>query len=294
MACHKCSAKRQNRGDFMPYTADITRSNPTALLFLVDQSASMGETMAGAQRTKSEFVSDALNRTLSNLIVASAKAEGIRHYFDVGVLGYGGTGTRNGFAAPLDETVLNPITKIAENPLRQEMRWKRFDDGAGGIVEQQVKFPLWFEPKADGGTPMCAALSAAAVELSDWCDSHQDSYPPTILHITDGESTDGPPEELAGVLQQFHTNDGRALLFNLHVSSNAGHAISYPTSDSGLPDVYAQLLYRMSSLLPTHLASFAQSRGFKVSSESRGFMFNGEASEVVNFFDIGTRPSQLR
>ncbi len=28
--------------------------------------------------------------------------------------------------------------------------------------------------------------------------------------------------------------------------------------------------------------------------ESRGFVFNGEITEVVDFFDIGTRAAQLR
>lgn len=30
-----------------------------------------------------------------------------------------------------------------------------------------------------------------------WCDAHPDSYPPTVLHVTDGESNDGEPEEIA-------------------------------------------------------------------------------------------------
>ncbi len=50
----------------------------------------------------------------------------------------------------------------------------------------------------------------------------------------------------------------------------------------------------MSSELPVHLVGYAQDKGFKVSGESRGFIFNAEASDIVDFFDIGTRASQLR
>ena len=127
-----------------------------------------------------------------------------------------------------------------------------------------------------------------------WCDAHSDSYPPTILHVTDGESTDGDPEEIARHLTQIRTNDGGSLMFNIHVSSLGAAAIRFPSIISGLPDDYAKLLFRMSSQLPEHLVKFAQEGGNNVGIELRGFMFNAEAAEIVDFFDIGTRASQLR
>jgi Mg-chelatase subunit ChlD len=52
----------------MRYQAAIQRSDPTALIFLVDQSGSMADRMAGSERTKAQFVSGVLNRTLMNLV----------------------------------------------------------------------------------------------------------------------------------------------------------------------------------------------------------------------------------
>lgn len=278
----------------MPYQAPIQRTDPTALLFLVDQSSSMGDRMAGSERTKAQIVADVLNKTLMQLVTRCAKADGIRDYFEIGVIGYGGNGAKNALTGNLSNQVLNPISHIESSPIRVEERRRKVDDGAGGIVEQTVKFPVWFEPQADGGTPMCAAITKAAEELAVWCDLHPNSYPPTVLHITDGESTDGSPESLADGLRQFQTTDGNILLLNLHVSALAATAISFPASDSGLPDQYAKLLYRMSSQLPPHLVKVAQEKGRTVSSESRGYVFNADAAEIVDFFDIGTRPAQLR
>lgn len=278
----------------MPYQAPIQRTDPTALLFLVDQSSSMGDRMAGSERTKAQIVSDVLNKTLMQLVTRCAKADGIRDYFDIGVIGYGGNSARNALTGSLSNQVLNPISQIESSPIRVEERRRKVDDGAGGIVEQTVKFPVWFEPQADGGTPMCAAITKAAEELAAWCDSHPNSYPPTVLHITDGESTDGSPELLAEGLRQFQTTDGNILLLNLHVSALAATAISFPATETGLPDQYAELLYRMSSQLPPHLVKVAQEKGRTVSSESRGYVFNADAAEIVDFFDIGTRPAQLR
>lgn len=278
----------------MAYQAAIQRSDPTALLFLVDQSRSMEDRMAGSERTKAQFVADVLNRTLATLIVRCRKSDGVRDYFNVGVLGYGGDSVTNGFHGVLSQTTLQPISVVEANPLRIEERKRKVDDGAGGLVEQLTKFPVWFEPKADGGTPMRAAIMAAAEALAGWCDAHPRSYPPTVLHVTDGDSTDGDPEELADTLRQFQTEDGNVLLLNLHVSSQAGQPVQFPASENALADQYAKLLFRMSSQLPEHLVRVAQEKGIAASFESRGFMFNAEAEQIVNFFDIGTRASQLR
>lgn len=277
----------------MTHEAQITRSNPTAFLFVVDQSGSMSDRMS-IGKSKAEFVADALNRTLMNLIGRCTKSEGVRDYFEVGVIGYGGQGVSNGFSGSLGAQVLNSVTAIEQNPTRVEDRKKKMDDGAGGIVETTVKFPVWFEPRADGGTPMRAALTKAAEELAAWCDAHPESYPPTVLHVTDGEAGDGDPEEIALSLAQLRTNDGPVVVMNIHVSALASDTIKFPSSESGLPDSYAKLLFRMSSPLPQNLADYAKGKGYNVSSEARGYMFNAEAGEIVDFFDIGTRASQLR
>lgn len=72
----------------MSHEAQISRTSPTAFLFLVDQSGSMMDKMSSG-KTKAEFVSDVLNKTIMDLITRCSKSEGIRDYFDIGVLGYG-------------------------------------------------------------------------------------------------------------------------------------------------------------------------------------------------------------
>lgn len=278
----------------MSYQAPIQRTAPTAFLFLVDQSGSMGDRMAGLEKTKAQFVADVLNRTFMNLVTRCTKADGVRDYFDIGVIGYGDGGAQNSLHGALGTQILNPISSIEANPLRVEDRKRKIDDGTGGIIEQSIKFPVWFESRANGGTPMCEAIRLAGAELAAWCDSHPHSYPPTVLHITDGESTDGDPELLAETLRQFVTNDGNALLLNLHVSAQPGNPISFPSAEGALPDQYAKLLFRMSSLLPAHLVKAVQDKGNPISTEARGYVFNAEAGEIVDFFDIGTRASQLR
>jgi hypothetical protein len=277
----------------MAYTAQISRNNPTAFLFVVDQSESMSDQMSSG-RSKAEFVADALNRTLMNLVTRCTKSEGVRDYFDVGVLGYGGSRIANGLSGALGARVLNPVSMIEQHPAQIEDRKRKMDDGAGGIVETRVKFPVWFGALASGGTPMCEALRCAAAELVEWCEAHPDSHPPTLLHVTDGESTDGNPEEIADELRRIHTDDGEVLLLNIHVSSLGNDPVRFPDTEAGLPDEFAKMLYRMSSPLPQDLIRLARDKGHPVGATPRGFMFNAEAAEIVDFFDIGTRAAQLR
>lgn len=273
----------------MPYQAEISRDHPTCFLFVIDQSGSMDE-MTETGRSKAEFVADVLNKTLYTLVTSCSKAEGVRNYFDVGVIAYGGSEVASGFGGALSGGIVHPIQAISEHTLRVEERKKKLDDGAGGIIELTTKFPVWFDPKSAGGTPMRAALSKTMETVAGWCEGHPGSYPPTILHVTDGQSTDGAPEEAADELRQFSTKDGQPLLFNLHVITGGGIEIVFPTSETALNDEYSRMLFRMSSPLPAHLAKFAGDKGYAITDGSRGFIFNGDPQCVVDFFEIGTRP----
>src|SRR5271157_5209724 len=118
----------------MPYTAEISRINPTCLLFLIDQSSSMDGPFAGQpDKTKSDGVADAINRLLQNLVLKCAKADGIRDFFHVGLIGYGGR-VGPAFGGALNGHSLVPISAIAKNPLRVEPRSRKVDDGVGGLV----------------------------------------------------------------------------------------------------------------------------------------------------------------
>ena len=282
----------------MAYTAEVSRQNPSCILFLIDQSGSMSDPFGGQSRkskNKAERLADAVNRLLFELSIRCTKDhnEGVRNYYDVGVIGYG-TQVGSALGGALKGRDLVPIREVADNPARVDERTQKVEDGAGGLSEQTVKFPVWFDAVASGGTPMCQALRRAHTLLHTWVQAHPQSFPPIVINITDGEATDGEPRIPAQTLRQLATNDGNLLLFNLHLSSHRGYPILYPDSDSGLPDEYAQQLFEMSSLLPSHIREAAQSKDYAVGSESRGFVFNADIVEVIQFLDMGTRAKALR
>src|SRR5262249_58551004 len=84
----------------MTYQAEISRENPTCFLFVIDQSGSMDE-ITETGRSKADFVADVLNKTLYTLVTSCSKAEGVRNYFDVGVIAYGGSEGASGVGGGL-------------------------------------------------------------------------------------------------------------------------------------------------------------------------------------------------
>lgn len=279
----------------MAYQAEVSRVNPSVFLFLIDRSGSMSDPFGGGGggKSKAEGVADAINRLLQNLVIKCAKSEGVRDYYEVGVVGYGAE-VGPAFSGPLAGRDLVPISEVANAPARVEDRTRKVDDGAGGLVDQVVKFPIWFDPVANGPTPMCAVLQRAQQIISPWVAGHAASFPPIVIHITDGESTDGDPIPHAEALKALSTNDGAVLLFNVHLSQATGQPVLFPESADGLPDPYAKQLFEMSSVLPSRLREAAQSEGFAVGEQPRGFGFNADLVELIRFLDIGTRPSNLR
>jgi hypothetical protein len=279
----------------MAYTAEISRSNPSVFLFLIDQSGSMDDAFGSGEskRKKADGVADAVNRLLQNLVIKCAKSEGVRDYYSVGVLGYGSQ-VGPAFTGALAGRDLVPISEIADNPARIDERTKKVDDGAGGLVDQSVKFPVWFDPTAKGGTPMVQALTKARDALSEWRGDHPDAFPPIVINITDGESTDGDPANAAETLKGLATSDGELLLFNAHLSSREEAPVEFPDQEEGLPDQYAKLLFRISSDLPGYMRAAAGAEGYQISDGAKGFVFNADLVSVIRFLDIGTRPSNLR
>jgi hypothetical protein len=185
-----------------------------------------------------------------------------------------------------------PISKLANAPLRIDERKRLVDDGAGGLVEQTVKFPVWYEPRPTGKTPMCEALKTAHHWLKVFVEHMPGSYPPLVVNITDGHATDGDPLPCARELQKLGTKDGQLLLFNVHVSAHSANPVEFPATEASLPDDFARLLFRMSSPLPPRLLEAAKAEGFPARAGTRGFVFNADLVSVVRFLDLGTKVQQ--
>lgn len=277
----------------MPYERRVDRDHPSCFVFLVDQSYSMLEPVAGnPEMSKAQALADALNGLMYELVLRCVKdpSEGPRHYYDIGVIGYGQqVGPVLGGALAGRDLV--SIGELAHNPLRVEERVRSNGQRSQvdqSTVERTIKFPVWFDAVASGGTPMSAAIDRCGAMLAPWVQQHPESFPPIIINISDGAATDGDPLVWAERLQSLGTNDGHVLMFNVNISAKKADPIFFASDEDQLPDKYAQQLFRLSSTLPGFMCELAGMQGYSIQPRARGFVFNADISSVISFLQIGT------
>ncbi len=260
------------------YSKKIERRSPGCFILLLDQSYSMSEPMSGdSNRSRAQSLATHVNRLLHSLVSRASKTGQLRHYFDIGVIGYRNESAESALAGSLARQGLVSIVDIGNNPLRVDEQ-----DG--------IKSPVWVEPVAEGGTPMCAALNLAGAQAKGWVDQHKSSFPPVIINITDGRSTDGDPKVWAERLRTLGTDDGKLLLFNVALSSNGSQPIEFPGTPNKLPDEYARLLFEISSTLPPSMTEMLPQYGVPVAQGARGFVYNANIDSVVRVMNVGTDP----
>ena len=266
----------------------ITRNTRGLLILLRDASGSMSDPMPKAGMSKAAFTADATNRVLAEVSACCFRQETVRDYFDLAVLAYNGDLIERVAANYTD--IITPISFLSMNPLRLETRHVKEPDGAGGLVAHEVEFPVWAEALASGGTAMVGAFTRVHDLVADYLASHPECPSVTVIHLTDGESTDGDPTGLANRLAGLGNENRDVVVYNCHISSSAHTTpILFPETEAGLPDEAARLLYRMSSPLPEAALNLAATHGMPVLPASRAFMYNADAAAIIQLFDIGTR-----
>jgi len=285
------------------YSAQINRNNPMAFLFLVDQSGSMNELSSATDENGNllsiaQAVADAINTILEELVNSATRDDGIRDYFEVALIGYGG-----------DETFLwegnlknRSFAKISE--IRDSAKSETYiveDIVRGKVIESEHTRLSWLTPKAMNQTPMRGAFKVAEDELKKWVKTHADSFPPIIINITDGMANDISTENDMVVASQniknITTIDGNSIVMNIHLS-NGGQQIIFPSDISEIPNnSYAQMLFKMSSVLPDSWKAnidevFKKNRAVSSNLQKGsiiGMGLNVKMIGLVKMLDIGTR-----
>ena len=280
-----------------PYTAQITRNTPTAFIFLVDHSVSMQNetTLFGEKMTMAEAAARIVNMQINELVLRCIKSNEVRHYYDIAVIGYdeeaysdwNGELEGRDFVSP-EELRDNPYKRIVT---REEKRTRK------GTVIKEVEKVQWIEANCDGSwTHVHKAFDRAKRLLTDWMKEHheKDCYPPTIINITDGWFNGASKEyvlQQANELKSMFTNDGNVILFNIHITDeDTIESIACPIMKEELNnDVYAEMLFDMSSLLPERYnADISRCLNDNRDGRHRAMGVNADATTLIKLMDIGT------
>jgi hypothetical protein len=285
-----------NIGIAMSYTQSLSSENPGYILILIDQSGSMSSKFGGTSGgSKAEECAKAVNRVLREIGLTCTAGQVIKNRCDISVLSYGASGNQatSAFAGNLASKAVVTMQELVNNCLRVDTVKMKVSDGAGGLVDVDEQFPIWIDPIARGGTPMAAAFEMAYKLVDSWTKSHQASFPPIVINITDGApDSQSDAQVAASKLSQLGTSDGTTLILNAHISEGKAARVELPSSPSELPpgDGNAKFLFDISSELPPVMFERAGAVGYhNLAPGSRGFVYNADAETMIRLLDVGTR-----
>jgi len=264
------------------YRAEITRRSPHAMVLLVDQSSSMANLWSGGGAKHLE-TARILNRLIGDIVIACTRAEGVRDYVFLAALGYGGDGAGQVRALLPGTTPNSPFMSVSR--VNDAVRF-----GSASSVSGSRPNPYWIEPAASGKTPMCAALRTARTALDSWVREHRESFPPVVLNISDGASTDGSPVEVSREICRLRTDDGEALVFNCCISSSEAPVgnLRYSANISDRVVGHAQEMFNASSVIPDSMKTRATAMGVSIPLGGRGFLYNASIEDFVGMLNFGT------
>ena len=312
------------------YDNKITSAEPTLMVFLIDQSASMSETMVKTEQGEPYSISR-IAKIISDTFLYDAfrrcmRGNVFKPYIDLAVIGYGtnqpGTyPTPAGIHSALPQIPLEQfpfsVTKLADAVIKK-------NDINPDVVPLVPKPKLeWIEERADSNvTPMLAAFTKAKEIVEKWLPDHQTSFPPIVINISDGAPNDDPSLEQkyqeAGekgwtrlgdisqtslimqskAIQDIGTDNGKCLVLNAHISaSEARHKeIFYPSSvkEAENIDSLAKIMFEMSSTIPDSLHEYG-TKTMKIPLEpnARFFVFNADITSLLTFMQFGTSQANL-
>lgn len=281
----------------IPYTAQITRNTPTAFIFLVDHSVSMKKqtTLYGEKMTMSEAAARIVNNQINELVLRCVKFDDTRHYYDIAVIGYD-VDAYSGWQGELEGRDFVSPEELKNNPyittkIRKEIRSRK------GVKTTEAEQVQWVSARHNGSwTHYHKAFDYAKKLLDEWMKEHheKDCYPPTVIHITDGEFNHATKEEImqkANELKALFTNDGNVILFNIHFTADLdADSVACPISKEELDgDEYAETLFEMSSLLPERYnKDIARCLNDERPGRHVAMGVNADATTLIKLMDIGT------
>ena len=261
-------------------TLTINSTNPCLLVYLIDQSGSMADKFGNAPHSKAVEVANAINDIIYEVGLHCIGGGGeLKNRFEIAIIGYGKleNTVQSGWEGQLSGKWVVSIKNIFDYPLGQEN-----------------EKPIWIKPYSVSNTPMTKAFENARRLCNDWINwgNHKDCHPPIIINITDGEATDAGPnfnllKNETDKIKQLTTNYGPITILNIDISSKAGDKLLFPNQMNS-ENKFDNLLFEISSPLNENMIRMAHHEGYNIEDDAKGFVFNGNASDLIKFLNIGT------
>lgn len=269
-------------------------ATPGLLIILIDQSGSMLSSYSGNE-SRTVFASKVINRVINEIIQKNFNGDKPKNRCFISVIGYNHN---------VKELCSGYLTELYNNPLRIETVKKKVPDGAGGLVEQEVKMPVWIEPiKQDGATDMRGAFMMAKQIVEKWMLDKPKNPAPVIINISDGipyyEGKDThicmqETIQVAKEIMNLSCEDGNVLIFNAHIDNNGNSTIKCPSrkEEVSMAGEGAEFLYEITSVIPEGYKEAAAKNELVIGDSARGCIFAANDIDLINLINFGSSKGQ--
>jgi hypothetical protein len=253
---------------------------------------------ASSTIVKAQFLSNIINKVIREI---GANASG-KYRCDIALIGYeGNQGAFSLWKGGIQGKEAVSIVDVVNNPAGTATQKEQKSDPIEGVIEVERKYDYWMEPTIGGSTPMGRGLGKARQIIEQWLtdEKHQDSFPPVVLHVTDGEPDSNERNTAlreAEQIKNLSTSDGNVMLFTVHIPSENGATVLFPVSEADLPagDESGKLLFQMSSILPQEMVASALEAGLEVQSGCRLMVRNADAMAAAKLITWGSSSGGAR
>ena len=263
----------------------IASGRPCLIIFLLDQSGSMEEKWTAELGSKADCLANYINQIIREVGLKCVSNQEVKNRFEIGIIGYGKDDeVYSAFEGPLSydrsQTWLFGIQDLFKNPY--------------GYAPDSGK-PIWITPNAYHKTPMAEAFNTAKAIITDWVEwgNHYESHPPILINITDGMPTDAGYGfetliEAADDIKKINTVYGSTMIFNCHIDQGTSEPILFPNNLKDIFDPYARVMFDISSGLMPKMLEEANRKGYNLTQDSRGFVYNAGPKDLIKFLQIGS------
>lgn len=266
-------------------------ATPGLLIILLDQSGSMMSDYDGTGMTRTKFATLAVNKVIDNIIQKNFDGDAPKNRCFISVIGYNHN---------VKELCSGWLKDLDASPLRYETLKKKTPDGTGGLVEVEVKQPVWVEPiDKDGATNMLGAFQLAKDLVEKWMVDNSDGPAPVIINISDGvpyyegkDHRDCMKETvaLANEIKKLSNNDGNVLIFNAQIDSVP--TTVFPSERNEISQEAGQFLYDITSEVPESYKAAAAKNELPTKEGSRGCIFGADGVQLIQLIDFGSSKGQ--
>lgn len=221
----------------------------SAIIFLIDQSISMGRTIVlnGRQEpTIAGAITRYINSFIDRLLRIGAAKPSLLNKYDIAIVGYG-DGIRDGWAEGLPFKGF-----VSTEELRNYTITHLLDSGN----------PAWVSPAFDCFVAEMEPSFRHVKEMIEmWlADKRGNAIPPLVVHFTDAEKLGMHSKgtvKVAKEMMAIETRHGAVEIWNIQLNPYDSHKMVFPTDeDTGGLDAHGHFLFQMSSRIQPQFAPF--------------------------------------